>query len=152
MQNGHFTRGKVKEISSLSGLYWSGHLSYWCAHTCTTATCLGPVHSSSDSLCLCVNVSLRCSFISALSHYSPLTHTFLFIHSLRSAPSKTKPNVYLCSCIWVHEASDILWLCCCLSALTLGYLRKQIILKGFECICSHKRSLILNHLFSPLLL
>lgn len=36
--------------------------------------------------------------------------------------------------------------------LTLGYLRKQIILKGFSYTCSHKRSLILNNLFLLLFL
>lgn len=113
---GHFTKEKVKEISNLSGLYWSGHLSYWCAHTCTTATCLGQVHSVSDSLCLCVNVPLRCSFISALSHYSPLTHTFFFIHSLRSSPSKTKPSpicahVSECTRTWTFYDTVLAYLC-----------------------------------------
>lgn len=89
-----------------------------------TATCLGPVRSVSDSLC--VKVSLRCSFISALSHYSPLTCSFFFIHSLRLAPSQTKPSVYSCSSIWGLGGFMTVFY---LPMSTLGYLRKQVILK-----------------------
>lgn len=81
-----------KEISAL--------LSYLCTHV---YYCNMPGSIQWVIHCKYVSVSLRCFFISALSRYSLWTHTFLFIHSLRSAPSKNKANVYTCACVWVHE-------------------------------------------------
>lgn len=145
-------RGAVKEISpkSLSPAFVGLGISVPGEHTrgllqhAWDQSIQGVIH------CVCVwashwdALSFRHCLVSL-----PLTRTFFFIHSLRSAPCKTKPSVYLCSSIWVHEALNISWLCHGLSVLPLGYLRKQIILKGFQYICSHKRSLILNHCFHP---